>query len=79
MLKHVTLHGALPRVHGNKGRRPMHAMRLEDVQRVVHVLKNTAETIGIFYPATPRGNDRIPVVFLPSFIMTTSNYASMRM
>ncbi|KAH3693850.1 hypothetical protein DPMN_081289 [Dreissena polymorpha] len=45
----------------------------------VHVLKNTAETIGIFYPATPRGNDRIPVVFLPSFIMTTRNYASMRM
>ncbi|KAH3788409.1 hypothetical protein DPMN_166553 [Dreissena polymorpha] len=38
----------------------------QDVQRVVHFLKNTAETIGIFYPAGPRGNDRIPVVFLPS-------------
>ncbi|XP_052284865.1 uncharacterized protein LOC127881174 isoform X2 [Dreissena polymorpha] len=66
MLKHVTLHGAVPRVHGNKSRRPMHAMQLEDVQRVVHFLKNTDETIGIFYPEAPRGNDRIPVVFLPS-------------
>ncbi|KAH3834845.1 hypothetical protein DPMN_108178 [Dreissena polymorpha] len=66
MLKHVTLHGAVPRVHGNKGPQPMHAMQLEDVQRVVHFLKNTAETIGIFYSAAPRGNDHIPVVFLPS-------------
>ncbi|KAH3698677.1 hypothetical protein DPMN_086223 [Dreissena polymorpha] len=63
MLKHVTLHGAVRRVHGNKERRPMHARQLEDVQRVVYFLKNTAETIGIFYPAAPRGNDCIPAVF----------------
>ncbi|KAH3812289.1 hypothetical protein DPMN_140717 [Dreissena polymorpha] len=63
MLKHATLHRAVPRVHGSKGRRPYARHTARRCTTVVHFLKYTAETIGIFYPAAPRENDRIPVVF----------------
>ncbi|KAH3786635.1 hypothetical protein DPMN_164742 [Dreissena polymorpha] len=66
LIHHMSEHGPSPRVHGNKGRRPKHSLNLEDVQRVVHFLLNMSESIGVFYPAAPRGNDNVPVVFLPS-------------
>ncbi|KAH3773850.1 hypothetical protein DPMN_175221 [Dreissena polymorpha] len=62
LLKHVTLHGAVPRFQ----RSAAYARHEKICNGWCISLKYTAETIGIFYTAAPRGNDRIPVVLLPS-------------
>jgi hypothetical protein len=66
LIKHVRTHGVTARVHGNKGRTPKHAIKYEDVLRVVHFIKNYADEYGIPQPAAPRGIDNIPCTYLPS-------------
>lgn len=66
ILRHMAENGPTPRIHGNSGRRPKHALTLDDVQRMVNFVSNTGETEGIYYPAAPRGNDNVPIVFLPA-------------
>lgn len=41
-----------------------HALRYEDIQRVVHFISNHADVHGIPQPAAPRGRDNIPPVYL---------------
>ncbi|KAH3898417.1 hypothetical protein DPMN_022647 [Dreissena polymorpha] len=66
LIQTVNQGGCTPRTHGNRGRKPKHALMFDDVNRVVQFIMNTSEEIGLPYPAAPRGKDNIPIVFLPS-------------
>ena len=63
---HVAEKGITPRVHGNTGKKPRHAICFDDVMRVVNFVRNVADTRGLPQPAAPRGIDNVPIVFLPS-------------
>ncbi|XP_061178380.1 uncharacterized protein LOC133187022 [Saccostrea echinata] len=65
LLKHYSANGAVPRPHGNHGRKPKHAVRFDDVQRVVNFILGYAEEHGLPQPAAPRGRDDEPPIFLP--------------
>ncbi len=64
--QHVREHGLTPRVHGNRGRKPKHAICYDDVMRVVHFIRNYADERGLPQPAAPRGVDNVPTVYLTS-------------
>ena len=66
LITHIHEHGVTPRVHGNKGRRPKHALSFDDVKRVVTYLQTYAEEQGMPQPAAPRGRADIPPIFLHS-------------
>ncbi|XP_062600192.1 uncharacterized protein LOC134261812 [Saccostrea cucullata] len=65
ILKHYSANGAVPRRHGNQGRKPKHAVNFDDVQRVVNFILGYAEEHGLPQPAAPRGRDDEPPIFLP--------------
>ncbi|XP_052250406.1 uncharacterized protein LOC127857785 [Dreissena polymorpha] len=62
--KHVREKGVVPRVHGNTGRKPAHAISYDDVLCVVRFIQNTSNERGIPQPAAPRGIDNFPLVYL---------------
>lgn len=64
--KHMTDNGITPRVHGNTGKMPKHAVTYEDTFLVVNFIKNYATTHGLPQPAAPRGSDNYPPIFLPA-------------
>lgn len=66
IMSHMLEHGAVPRSHGNMGRRPKHALCFDDAQRVVAYILSCAEREGIPLPAAPRGRDNIPPTYLPA-------------
>ncbi|KAJ8303751.1 LOW QUALITY PROTEIN: hypothetical protein KUTeg_018674 [Tegillarca granosa] len=61
IMKHYISEGAVPRVHGNTGRTPKHAITYENVQHIVQY----ANDVGLPQPAAPRGRDSFPPVYLP--------------
>jgi len=66
LVKHIDKNGAVPRVHGNKGQTPAHAVLFDDVQRVAHLLTNTADEFGLPQPAAPRNRADFPPIYIPS-------------
>ena len=66
LMDHVNKYGVSSRKHGNAGRSPKHAIKYEDVLRIVTYIKNYADEHGLPQPAAPRGIDNIPCVYLPS-------------
>ena len=64
LITHIHEHGVTPRVHGNKGKKPKHALLFDDVKRVVTFLQTYAEEQGMPQPAAPRGRADIPPIFL---------------
>ena len=64
-LKHYSANGAVPRQHGNRGRKPKHSINFDDVQRVVNFILGYADEHGLPQPAAPRGRDDEPPIFLP--------------
>lgn len=64
--KHLAQHGLVPRVHGNKGRKPKHAFTFPIVENVVKFVKHHAEVFGLPHPAPLHGRDGMPPVFLPA-------------
>ena len=65
LLKHFSANGAVPRQHGNTGRKPKHALNFEDVERVVNFILGFADDQGIPLAAAPRGRDDEPPIYLP--------------
>nr|XP_022337269.1 uncharacterized protein LOC111133299 [Crassostrea virginica] len=55
--KHVKLNGPVPRSHGNKGKKPKHALLFLDIKRVVNFIVRYSEECGLPLPAVPHGND----------------------
>ncbi len=67
IIKHLSVHGNVPRVHGNRGRAPHNAVTYEDVQRVVAFILSYSSEHGFPQPAAPRGRDNTAPVFLPAY------------
>ncbi|KAH3821282.1 hypothetical protein DPMN_123045 [Dreissena polymorpha] len=67
LIQTVTQGGCSPRTHGNRGRRTKHALCFDDGNRVVQLIMNTSEEIGLPYTAAPRGSDNIPIVCLKRY------------
>ena len=58
-------HGTIPRIQGNLGRKPKHALKLEDIKAVIQFVVNYSERYGTPQPAAPRGRDNDPPIYLP--------------
>lgn len=80
-LKHYSANGAVPRQHGNNGRKPKHAFTVDDVQRVVNLILGYAEEHGLPLPAEVIDRDDEPPILLPCdfgrklFMGSTSQHA----
>ena len=66
LLTHVTENGAVPRVHGNVGKKPSHALTFEQTKKVITFISNYADEFGLPQPAAPRGRDNTPPIYLSS-------------
>ena len=55
LLKHLNTNGPVPRVHGNTGKKPHHAVKYEDVRFCVDFMLLFSEINGLPMPAAPRG------------------------
>ena len=64
LLKHMKVSGAAPRTHGNKGKKPPHALAVQDMENAVQFIKNFAEENAI--PASPLERDDITTVVIHS-------------
>ncbi|XP_069140941.1 uncharacterized protein [Argopecten irradians] len=62
---HFIKHGAVPRIHGNTGKKPKNAVTYDHVQQVVQFISRYADEIGLPQPAAPRGRDSFPPIYLP--------------
>ena len=58
--------GLVPRVHGNTGRRPVHAFKHEVIKAVVQFIKVYTEVHGMPQPAAPFGRADMPPTYLPA-------------
>lgn len=61
IVTHVNTNGVCPREHGNKRKKPAHALKFEEIENAVKFIKNYAEEFGIPQPEGPRGSDGIPL------------------
>ena len=52
--KHVSAAGAIPRVHGNTGKKPLHALKYEDIHKAIIFITNYAAEVGKPQPEAPR-------------------------
>uniref|UniRef100_A0A1X7U668 CCHC-type domain-containing protein n=1 Tax=Amphimedon queenslandica TaxID=400682 RepID=A0A1X7U668_AMPQE len=50
IIKNYRMNGLIPRVHGNAGKTPNHALTYDDILRVVAFIRNYAEVHGISLP-----------------------------
>jgi len=64
--KHMECNGPVPRVHGNKSRKPHHAHHYEEMKHCVQYLLTYADVHGLPMPAAPGGHNEEPPVLLPS-------------
>ena len=69
---HLLENGVVPRVHGNKGGKPKHALTFPEVDNCAKFMKRHADIYGLPQPAPLRGRDDQPPVYLPA----SSNYKS---
>ena len=58
--------GVTQRVHGNKNRKPAHALKFMEIENAVKFIRNYADEFGIPQPAAPSGSDGIPPIYLPA-------------
>lgn len=72
LLKHYQENGASPRVHGNKGNQPVHALSSTDCQRVVDFIFNYAEKHAVLLPGQIPGYRRDDLKLLPSSVSKAS-------
>lgn len=50
LTRHLCENGVVPRIHGNKGRKPKHACTYTDITRVVHFIKSYADAHAVPLP-----------------------------
>ena len=58
--KHVVEHGAVPRVHGNRGRRPHNYLPFPAVEHCASFIKSYSEEFGLPHPAPLHGRAEMP-------------------
>lgn len=65
IIVHIGKNGAVPRIHGNVGKKPHNALHYEEVKFSVEFLLTHADIHGLPMPAAPRGIDDAPPIYLP--------------
>ena len=70
--KHLSDHGPVPRVHGNAGRRPHHALTFDEVKFSADFIKAFANEFGMPFPSPLHGRANKPPTYLPA----SQNYKS---
>ncbi|XP_064636957.1 uncharacterized protein LOC135493509 [Lineus longissimus] len=68
LVKHYVDNGVTPRLHGNKGKLPKHALSVEDIERVVTFIHNYAEEHAVLLPGRIPGYKRDDLQLLPSSV-----------
>ncbi|XDV33088.1 hypothetical protein PO909_003653 [Leuciscus waleckii] len=68
LIKHYLQNGVTPRIHGNKGRLPKHALEVDDIKRVVTFIHNYDEENAVLLPGRIPGYKRDDLKLLPSSI-----------
>ena len=58
--------GAMPRIHGIKGRKPHHAIGFNDTKKLVQFIINFSDENDIPLPSAPHGSDGIPPIYIHS-------------
>ena len=66
IITHMNKNGVTQRVHGNKDRKPTHALKFIEIENAVKFIRNYADEFGIPQPAAPSGSDGIPPIYLPA-------------
>ncbi|KAK3082426.1 hypothetical protein FSP39_014609 [Pinctada imbricata] len=66
LVKHLKENGPVPRQHGNRGKRPHHALSFEDVKSIVKFIVSYADDEGLPLPAVPHANDGDAPILLPA-------------
>lgn len=64
--EHLVKNGVCPRIHGNTGRRPAHAIQFQDTRNIIQFLQNYASDNGLPLAAAPGRSEGNPPVLLPS-------------
>ena len=64
LISHMDKNGAVPRTHGNIGKRMQRGLAFEDIRAAVQFILNYADINGLPQPAAPRGTDNTPPVYL---------------
>ena len=65
--KHLRNNGITPRVHRNKGKKPVHALTRVDILSVLTFIHHYAKVNGLPQPAPPKGRAGQPLLYLPAF------------
>ncbi|XP_077076123.1 uncharacterized protein LOC143729024 [Siphateles boraxobius] len=68
LVQHYLENGVTPRMHGNKGKLPKHALDVNDIERVVTFIHNYAEENAVLLPGRIPGYKRDDLKLLPSSV-----------
>lgn len=74
LVKHLCANGLVPRIHGNKGKLPKHAMKFDQITRVVDFIKRYADTHAVPLPGRLPKHQDYRVMKLPSDVSKATVY-----
>jgi len=74
LVKHYELNGMRPRIHGNVGKQPVHALSPDDCQAVIDFVKNFVEINAVLLPGRIPGYNRDDLKLLPSSVAKAEVY-----
>ena len=60
----MNVNGKVPRIHGNKGRKPHNSLKYNEIKHCVDFVLYYCNEHGLPQPAAPRGRDGEPPVYL---------------
>ena len=66
LITHMNVNGKVPRIHGNKGRKPHNSLKYNEIKHCVDFVLHYSNEHGLPQPAAPRGRDGEPPVYLPA-------------
>ena len=75
LVKHLCASGVVPRTHGNKGKLPKHAMKFDEITRVVDFIKYYADIHAIPLPGRLPKHQDYRVMKLPSDVSKATVYS----
>ena len=78
LARHLLTNGLVPRVHGNKRRKPKHACDFNDITRVVDFIKHYADVHAVPLPGRLPKHQDYRVMKLPSDVSKASVYRDYR-
>ena len=74
LVKHLCANGIVPRTHGNKGKMPKHAMKFDEITRVVDFIKCYADIHAVPLPGRLPKHHDYRVMKLPSDVSKATVY-----